>query len=108
MIKLEIYDGTKIYIAPSGTVLTPDIMATKCEEYQNFKYVIETDDDREICYAIQLFSAMKNQMGIDRSLSDEQAISVMEEILNAPQPEPEPSAEERIAAAMEYQNLLSM
>jgi hypothetical protein len=28
--------------------------------------------------------------------------------MNTPPPEPEPTAEERIAAALEYQNLLSM
>ena len=32
----------------------------------------------------------------------------IEEIVNTPAPEPEPSAEERIASALEYQNLMSM
>ena len=47
-------------------------------------------------------------MGIDSSLSEDEAIFKIEEIRNAPSPEPEASAEERIAAALEYQNLVNM
>ena len=32
----------------------------------------------------------------------------IEEIVNTPAPEPEPSAEERIASALEFQNLTSL
>ena len=47
-------------------------------------------------------------MGIDAALSEDESILKIEEIRNAPPPEPEASAEERIAAALEYQNLVNM
>ena len=47
-------------------------------------------------------------MGIDSNLSDEESIRQIENLRNAPPPEPEVSAEERIAAALEFQNVLNM
>ena len=47
-------------------------------------------------------------MGIDPALTEAEAISKIEELRNAPAPEPDPTAEERIAAALEYQNLVNM
>ena len=37
-----------------------------------------------------------------------EAIAKIEELRNTPQPEPEPTAQERIAAALEFQNILNM
>ena len=59
-------------------------------------------------FAIQNLAAIKSQMGIDASTSEEESINQIEEIRNAPAPEPEVSAEERIAAALEFQNVLNM
>lgn len=106
MIKLEIYQGTKTYVAPSGELLTPEKMSASFPAVNSFTHIIQTDSSGEICYAVQLFSAMRNQLGVEDTLTDTEAMEAMESILNAPQPEPEPTAEERIAAAMEYQNLL--
>ena len=47
-------------------------------------------------------------MAIDSSLSEDEAIARIEELRNAPIPEPDPTAEERIEAALEYQNLANM
>ena len=47
-------------------------------------------------------------MGVDSSLSEDEAIAKIEEIRNTPPAEPDPSAEERIAAALEYQNLANL
>ncbi len=47
-------------------------------------------------------------MAIDSSLSEDEAIAKIEELRNAPIPEPDPTAEERIEAALEYQNLANM
>ena len=53
---------------------------------------------------------MASRIGADISncANDEERLQAISDVLNAPAPESEPSAEERIAAAMEYQNLLSM
>ena len=52
------------------------------------------------------------QMGatFDEGLSNEELLDAIEEFEDTPRPvvEAEPSAEERIAAALEYQNLLSL
>lgn len=52
------------------------------------------------------------QMGatFDEELSNEELLDAIEEFEDTPRPvvEAEPSAEERIAAALEYQNLLSL
>ena len=46
---------------------------------------------------------------IDASLSESEALAKIEEIINTePEVDTTPSAEERIAAALEYQNLTSM
>lgn len=108
MYKLELFNGTKTYVAPNGDLFTPEVMSMKYASINDFKYIITTDDDGEVCYAVELFSAVKNLHRIDPSLTDEQAIIKLEEILNTPRKEPEPTTEERIAAALEYQNLLSM
>ncbi len=55
---------------------------------------------------------MRSRYSIGASLSDEEAIVAIEAELNkepvATEGEVLPSAEERIAAALEYQNLLAM
>ena len=45
---------------------------------------------------------------LDPALSDDEAIAAMEVIRNAPPPDPEPDVNERLAAAMEFQNILTM
>ena len=46
--------------------------------------------------------------GIDSALSESEAIAAIQEIVNTPPEEPAPSAEERIAATLEYQALSSL
>ena len=50
---------------------------------------------------------MRGIYNIDSTLTEEEAIAKIEEIINT-EPEQEASAEERIASALEYQNLMSM
>ena len=51
---------------------------------------------------------MRNFHGIDPALSDAEALVAMEAKVNAPAQDSEPSAEERIAAALEFQNLMNL
>ena len=74
-----------------------------------FPHVIETDENEQVIYAIENFAAMRSRYNIEAGLSEEEAIAQIQEIINTPTPvNTEPSAEERIAAALEYQNLASM
>lgn len=110
MKKLKIYDSKKVYMFPNGKVATPEVMAINYPAIQVFPHVVETNEAEEVCYAITPFATLKSRYGIDSSLTDEEAIAKLEEILNTPEEvvEDEPTAEERIASALEYQNLLNM
>ncbi len=110
---LEIYDKTKTYLYPNMTLATPENVATTYSvvNIPNLECIIETDESRIMFYtAPEPISVFKGRYNIDSSVSTKDAIVAIEEILNAPQPEAKlaPTAEERIAAALEYQNLLSI
>lgn len=108
MIKIEKYTGNKTYMFPNGELATPERVKKDYPAVEAFTHIVETDEAGQVMFAIQNLAAIKSQMGIDMSLSDEEAISRIEEIRNTPPPEPEVSAEERIAAALEFQNVLNM
>ena len=108
MVKIEKYNSEKMYMYPSGVIATPERIKKDFPAVETFVHIIETDESGEVCFAVQNLAAVRSQMGIDPSLSEAEAIAKIEEIRNEPAQEAEPTAEERIAAALEYQNLLSM
>lgn len=110
---LEIYDNTKTYLYPNMNLATPESVAATytAVNIPNLECVIETDESRMMFYtAPEPITILRSRYNINSSVSTKDAIVAIEEILNAPQPEAElaPTAEERIAAALEYQNLLSI
>lgn len=108
MIKIEKYEGNKTYMYPNGEIATPERVLKDYPAASTFTHIVETDEAGEVMFAIQNLAAVRSQMGINSSLSESDAIKRIEEIRNAPQPEPEPTAEERIAANLEFNNLLNM
>lgn len=108
MIKIEKYEGSKTYMFPNGDIATPEVVKAKFPAVLTFTHIVETDEAGQVMFAIQNLAAIKSQMGIASNLSDEESIKQIEELRNAPAPEPEVSAEERIAAALEFQNVLNM
>ena len=107
MKKLEKYTGDKTYMFPNGSIATPERMLEDFPAVLTFTHIIETDEAGEVCFAVQNLSAMRSLYAIDATLTETEAIAKIEEIINTV-PEYEPSAEERIASALEYQNLMSM
>jgi hypothetical protein len=107
MKKLEKYTGNKTYMFPNGELATPERMLEDFPAVLTFAHIIETDEAGEVCFAVQNLSAMRSLYGVDAILTEAEAIAKIEEIINTV-PEYEPSAEERIASALEYQNLMSM
>lgn len=105
---IEKYTGEKTYMFPNGAIATPEVIEQQFPAVTAFTHIIETDEAGEVCFAVQNLSAMRGFYGIDSSLDEGQAIAAIQEIINAPAPEAVPSAEERIAASLEYQNLLSL
>lgn len=106
--KIEKYTGDKTYMFPNGAIATKEAVLKQFPAALSFVHFVETDENGEIMWAFQNLSAMRTMYEIDSSLSEEEALKKIEEIINTPPPEPEPSAEERMAAAMEFQNLMSL
>lgn len=107
MKKLEKYTGNKTYMFPNGALATPEKMLEQFPAVLTFTHIIETDEAGEVCFAVQNLSAMRSLYAVDATLTEAEAIAKIEEIINT-EPEPEPSAEERIASALEYQNMASL
>lgn len=108
MIKIEKYDSTKTYMFPNGNIATPERVEKDYPAVKHFDHIVETDEAGQVMFSLQNLAATRSQLGVDSSLSEEEAIAKIEEIRNAPQPEPGVSPDERIAAALEFNNLLNM
>lgn len=106
--KIEKYTGDKTYMFPNGAIATKEAVLKQFPAALTFVHFVETDESGEVMWAFQNLSAMRTMYEIDSSLSEEEALAKIEEIINTPPAEPEPSAEERMAAAMEFQNLMSL
>ena len=106
MIKLVKYDRATTYITPDHAIATPEVMIEKYPAIQHFTYVAEISGNQ--MRSIHELSSMRAEFKIDNALTEDEAIAEIERIVNIPAPEPEPSTDERIAAAMEFQNLLSL
>lgn len=109
MRTLKIYDEkTRMY--PSGKVATKDVVYADYPAVKVFTHVIETDENDQVIYAINNLSALRTSYNIDKALTDQEAVDAIQKIMNTPtEPVEEPvTADERIAAALEYQNLLTM
>ena len=108
MKKIIKYTGDKTYMFPNGAIATPERVLQDFPAALTFTHIIETDEHEEVCFAVQNLSAMRGVYGIDSSLTEEEAISAIQDVVNAPEPEAEPSAEERIASALEFQNMMTL
>ena len=109
MTKIIKYTGDKTFMFPNGALGTKEAVLAQFPAALDFVHIVETDENEEVMWALENLSAMRSQMGIDSSLSEDEAIAAIEEIINTP-PEvnTDPSAEERIAAALEYQVMASL
>ena len=108
MKKVEKYTGDKTYMFPNGAIATKEVVLKKFPAALTFTHFVETDENSEVMWAFQNLSAMRTLYKIDSSLSEDEALAKIQEIINTSPPEPEPSAEERMAAAMEFQNLMAL
>ena len=107
MKKVIKYDGTKTFMYPNGEIATPERVLADFPAVLTFPHIIETDEAEEVCFAVQNLSAMRGIYKIDSSLTIDEAIAKIEEIINT-EPEEVVSAEERIASALEFQNMASL
>lgn len=106
---IEKYTGEKTYMFPNGALVTPEVMQQEFPAVIAFTHIVETDESGEVAFAVQNLNAMRDFYGIDKSLSEAEAIAAIQETVNTvPEVVDEPSAEERIAAALEYQVMASL
>lgn len=114
MKRLEKYTGEKTYMYPNAALATPERVLADFPAAVAFPHVIETDDNGEVMFAIMNLSVMRAQYGIDASLSESEAIQAIQDIINTPEPEPEPTVDEstvalqNIAAQLEFQNMMTL
>ena len=109
MFVVEKYTGEKTYMAPNGRIYDKESVLKDFPAALTFSHIATTDENGEVLFALQNLSAMRSQYGIDKSLTESEAIVAIQDILNTPQPEnTDPTAEERIAAALEYQVMSSL
>ena len=109
MKKIELYTGDKIYMFPNGDIATKERMLQQFPAVLTFDHIIETDESGQVAFAVQNLSAMCSLYQIDTSLSVEEKIAKIEEIINAePEEDTSSSTEERIAAALEAQVMMSL
>ena len=109
MRKLTIYDGTKTYMYPNGTLATPERVLIDFPAITAFPHVVETDEGEQVLGAVMNLSQLRSNYAIDPSLTIPEAVAELEYLINNP-PEPvqEVTVEERIASALEFNNLLNM
>ena len=98
---IEKYTGQKTYMFPNGAIATPEVIEAQFPAVNVFPHIIETDENGEVCFAVQNLSAMRSFYEVDSSLDESEAIAKIQEIINSPAPEPVSSPEERQAAALE-------
>lgn len=106
---IEKYTGNKTYMFPNGALATKQAVLEQFPAALDFVHVVETDENGEVMWAFQNLSAMRTMHKIDKSLSEEQAIAKLQEIINTePVVDTTPTPEERIASALEFQTMMSM
>ena len=87
---------------PNGVLATPEKMVEDFPAILTFVHIIETDEAGEVCFAVENLNAMRSFYNIDRNLTEDEAITKIEEIINTPEEvSTEPTAEERTAKALE-------
>lgn len=104
---LEFYDGTKTYMYPNMKLATPEVVLADFPAILTFKHVIETDENGQVLFAVENFSAMRSRYNIDKTLDDDEALEAIQEIINA-EPEPVLDDNTRIADALEDLVVLNM
>ena len=93
---------------PNGHIATKEKVLEQFPAALTFVHYVETDDNGEVMWAFQNLSAMRTMYKIDTSLDESQALAKIQEIINTEPEPPGPDSLERVAAALEFQNVMSM
>lgn len=108
MIKLRIWDKETPMVYANGYEASPEQVMTDFPWSKHSTGFSDHYGDSPMIigfYPLLQFRHLKN---IDANLSDKEALAEIEWIMNEPEQVHIASPEERIAAALEFQNILSM
>lgn len=108
MVKIEKYTGEKTYILGNGELGTRERILELWPAALTIAHVAETDEMGECLMAFDPLSRLRSILGVDRALTEDQAIAAIEAMRNAEPEPPAPDALERLAAAIEFQNVLAL
>ena len=103
---IEKYLGDKTYMFPNGAIATPEATLEHFPAALVFAHIVETDESGQVMFAMQNLAAMRTHYSIDQSITEDEAIQAIQTIINIPPPEPEPSANDIIAAQMQFDNIM--
>lgn len=111
-MKYKIWNKQDVLITPIGEVLTPQQVVERypMAALENFKFVIcDSPISMGVFMELEQTKGHYKSMGaaITDDMTDQEVLDAITYFEEHP-PEPEPTAEERIASAMEFQNLLAM
>lgn len=108
MRRLVKYEG-QTFMYPNGEVADAERVYSDYPAAKVFTFVVETDQKSQVMMGMNNLSVMMGVYGISDDVTEDEAVSAIEAIMNTPQEVEEViTPEERIAAAMEYQMLISM
>lgn len=105
MLKLEKFTGNKTYMFPNGTMADPATIRNHFPAVDSFTHIIEVNGD--VCQAVESLAALRGIHNIDPALSDDDAITALNVIINTPPPVVI-TPDERLAAAAEFNNILAL
>ncbi len=105
----EIYNPEKTYMFPTSKLATPEVVAESYPALLTFTHIIETDAAGQVLMSLYNLESVRGEYDLSPQMSEAEVLQAFADIMNTPViEENEPSPEERIAAAMEFQNLLNM
>jgi len=97
-LKKYVNDG-KTYMFPTARLATPEVILEDYPAILTFTHIIETDAADEVIFAVQNLNALRGMYDIDPELTEDEAISTIQEIINTP-PEPPTGQGDPLAGAL--------
>lgn len=121
-MKLELYSSEKTYQFATGTIATPEYMSERYPAVMMFPHIVQTNGSGQVISGIYNLSDMRDKHKIEPELSDEDAVTEIERILNERLAAQKPSqsanpmganaataaALEDIASMLTYQVMMSL
>lgn len=112
-IHLKLYNSNDIYMSPKNEIMDANAVLAHFPAVSHFTFVVQTDQTEQIMFGFYNINVLRSKYNIDVSLDNVEAVEAIENAWNTELEEQEaaartPSAEERTAAALEFQTLMNL